>query len=343
MGECDEVLSDEKSTDTELDSMEREIIFPSYLYPKPTTEDNHGDNNDDGWQIANRRQNTKVYGTQHIITSYFFTEFPPGLSETALRKTFAKYGRITDVYMAKNPTINGKAFGFARFINVQNLKSFETTLNSILIGTHHLKVNIARFQRGKTNNHVDTNPARQPTTTPLHLQQPTNTHKHKTYDSVRIAAFTHIAGTWGEVIFPETCNKNSNNLVAGKVCIHTKCMEVIQHNMPVVIDDEHFCVRIKKIMGECDEVLSDEKSTDTELDEDCTSSNDDSFGKEDVQSEEDDDDFYDDGSDCNLFMDEVNEIQGGGGWIQNDVGDYKDISSPQSSKSDNIQNENFTG
>ncbi|GJS34667.1 RNA-directed DNA polymerase, eukaryota [Tanacetum coccineum] len=169
-----------------LASMEREILFPSYLYPKPTTEDNHGDNNDDGWQIANQRQNTKVYGTQHIITSYFFTEFPPGLSETALWKTFAKYGRITDVYMAKNPTINGKAFGFARFINVQNLKSFETTLNSIVIGTHHLKVNIARFQRGKTNNHVDTNPARQPTTTPLHLQQPTNTHKHKTYDSVRI-------------------------------------------------------------------------------------------------------------------------------------------------------------
>ncbi|GJW87708.1 RNA-directed DNA polymerase, eukaryota [Tanacetum coccineum] len=239
---------------------------------------------------------TKVYGTQHIITSYFFTDFPPGLSETALWKTLAKYGRITDVYMAKNPTINGKAFRFARFINVQNLKSFETTLNSIVIGTHHLKGNIARFQHGKTNNHVDTNPARQPTTTPLHLQQPTNTHKHKTYDSVRI-----------------------------------------------VIDDEHFCVRIKEIMGECDEVLSDEKSTDTELDEDCTSSNDDSFDKEDVHSEEDDDDFYDDGSDCNLFMDEVNEIQGGGGWIQNDVGDYKDISSPQSSKSHNIQNENFTG
>ncbi|GJX54324.1 hypothetical protein Tco_0282693 [Tanacetum coccineum] len=85
-------------------------------------------------------------------------------------------------------------------------------------------------------------------------------------------------------------------------------MEVIQHNMPV--DDVHFCVRIKEIMGGCDEVLSDEKSTDTELDEDCTSSNDDSFGKEDVHSEEDGDDFYDDGSDCNLFMDEVEgEIQ----------------------------------
>ncbi|GJR76320.1 hypothetical protein Tco_0088685 [Tanacetum coccineum] len=57
-----------------------------------------------------------------------------------------------------------------------------------------------------------------------------------------------------------------------------------------------------------------------------------------VHSEEDDDDFYDDGSDYNFFTDEVNEIQGGGGWILNDVGDTKDISSPQSSKSDNIQN-----
>ncbi|GJZ18600.1 hypothetical protein Tco_0554723 [Tanacetum coccineum] len=152
------------------------------------------------------------------------------------------------------------------------------------------------------------------------------------------AAFTHIAGTWGEVIFPETCNKNANNLVAGKVCIRTKCMEVIQHNMPVVIDEGHFCVRIKEIMGECDEVLSDEKTIVSKSDEDYSSSNDDSSGKEVVHSEEDDDDFYDDGSDYNFFTDEVNEIQGGGGWIRNDVGDTKDISYPQSSKSDNIQN-----
>ncbi|GKE15107.1 hypothetical protein Tco_1422684 [Tanacetum coccineum] len=133
------------------------------------------------------------------------------------------------------------------------------------------------------------------------------------------AAFTHIAGTWGEV--------------AGKVCIRTKCMEVIQHNMLVVIDEVHFCVRIKEIMGECDEKTIVSKS-----DEDYSSSNDDSSGKEVVHSEEDDDDFYDDGSDYNFFTDEVNEIQGGGGWIRNDVGDTKDISSPQSSKSDNIQN-----
>nr|GEY43323.1 RNA-directed DNA polymerase, eukaryota [Tanacetum cinerariifolium] len=127
--------------------MEKEIHFPSYHYPQRTTEDNHDDNNDDGWHTATKRQNTKEYGTQHIITPYFFTDFPQGLSETALWKTFAKYGRITDVYIAKKPTINEKAFGFARFINVQNLRSFETTLNSIVISTYHLKVNIARFQR----------------------------------------------------------------------------------------------------------------------------------------------------------------------------------------------------
>ncbi|GKC17786.1 RNA-directed DNA polymerase, eukaryota [Tanacetum coccineum] len=31
------------------------------------------------------------------------------------------------------------------------------------------------------------------------------------------AAFTRIAGDWGEIVFPEKCNYNSNNLVAGKV------------------------------------------------------------------------------------------------------------------------------
>ncbi|GKD94256.1 hypothetical protein Tco_1374093 [Tanacetum coccineum] len=45
------------------------------------------------------------------------------------------------------------------------------------------------------------------------------------------------------------------------------------------------------------ETERDDSSSDTEMDKDCTSSNDDSSINKDVFGEEDDDDFYDDDSD----------------------------------------------
>ncbi|GJV91217.1 hypothetical protein Tco_1539030 [Tanacetum coccineum] len=38
------------------------------------------------------------------------------------------------------------------------------------------------------------------------------------------------------------------------------CMEHIQHDIPVTIDGVHICVRIREILGECDEVFPIEKS-----------------------------------------------------------------------------------
>ncbi|GJW61694.1 hypothetical protein Tco_0111029 [Tanacetum coccineum] len=49
------------------------------------------------------------------------------------------HGRIVDAYLAKKKTVDGKNFGFARFTNVVNPHSFETTLNSIAIGIYRLK------------------------------------------------------------------------------------------------------------------------------------------------------------------------------------------------------------
>ncbi|GKC64804.1 hypothetical protein Tco_1097402 [Tanacetum coccineum] len=96
-------------------------------------------------------------------------------------------------------------------------------------------------------------------------------------------AFTRIDGIYGHVIFPEKCNKNNNNLVSGKVCILTKSMDLIQHNMPIIIDDVHFCVRIQEIQGD---------------------SNDDN-------NEEDDDDYLDDDDfDVDLMLDNEHGVIG---------------------------------
>ncbi|GKA65553.1 hypothetical protein Tco_0765260 [Tanacetum coccineum] len=114
------------------------------------------------------------------------------------------------------------------------------------------------------------------------------------------AAFTHIAGNFGEVIFPEKCNILDNNLTAGKVCVRTKCMDFILCNMPVTIDDVHVCVRICEILGECDKVFMPEKHmvSESDTEDDCSSNND--YALRDNQ--EDGDDLFDDGSECNFTV-----------------------------------------
>ncbi|GJY33438.1 RNA-directed DNA polymerase, eukaryota [Tanacetum coccineum] len=404
---------------------------------------NGEEDGNNGWQTVHRR--SKKVHKPNSTTTYFFTNIPPGWNDIALWKLFAKYGRISDVYIAKKTSKTDKKFGFARFLNVSNPSSFETTLSSITIGTHRLTINIARYQNkhGNTNSHHLTSkqqsfkptfnhcsPQNHPTTinnsyasilrgqeppkqppappTPLiihscpglvnslahsligklftidtftnlhsifgengipHIRQkylegfhtlieldnetktdtilsnPTLTRCFKSlkpWDSnfhlpnrltwISIEglppqawheeAFTCIAGVWGEVVFPEKCNPNKNNLVAGKVCLRTKHMEYIQANMPVLINGVHVCIRIRELLGECDDICRSEtpiSSPNSKTDQDSVNNPD-----EHDQSNEacDDLDFFDGGSDDELFINKCQkEYFEGGGWIPTNYGE----------------------
>ncbi|PWA53901.1 hypothetical protein CTI12_AA440180 [Artemisia annua] len=299
-----------------------------------------------------------------------------------LWKAFAKHGRISDVYVAKKKSIAGKTFGFARFYNIDNPKLFEGTLKSTFIGTHRLKVHLARYQ-GKINTSSVIFPTNNNTTNQQHVpnpinkinashhpsSKPINTHGHsyaniliteharpkhlptpltihscpeltnllhrlivgelETLDTfpnlkniladislpnTRIkylggfhvllelenntqteltinntqllncfeslkpwderfvhnnrlvwlsieglppnawheAAFSRIAGVWGDVVFPEKCKRSNNNLVSGKVCVRTRNMDFIQVNMPVLVDGTHVCIRIRELVDKED-------------------------------------------------------------------------------------------
>ncbi|GJU79205.1 hypothetical protein Tco_1276275 [Tanacetum coccineum] len=141
------------------------------------------------------------------------------------------------------------------------------------------------------------------------------------------AAFTRIAGVWGEVVFPEKCLVTNNNLVAGKVCIHTKCMELIQVSMPVIIDEVHVCIRIREIPGECDEIFKPETSIVKDSYDDSTTSHGDDLDTQDDDEDEDEDDDEDDLFDDNYKDDTDNELflngdadylMHDGGWIRED-------------------------
>nr|GEY81801.1 cytochrome P450 [Tanacetum cinerariifolium] len=103
------------------------------------------------------------------------------------------------------------------------------------------------------------------------------------------AAFSRIARSLGDIIILETCNSTSNNQVARNVCVRTKCMNVILHTMPILVDDSHMYIRVCKIIGEDNVLLPLETSS--KVTSDAGS----------VKSDDENDD-YDDESDCDLFV-----------------------------------------
>ncbi|GKA24820.1 hypothetical protein Tco_0710853, partial [Tanacetum coccineum] len=143
------------------------------------------------------------------------------------------------------------------------------------------------------------------------------------------AAFTRIAGNLGEIIFPDKCDPKNNNLVSGKVCIRTKNMDFIQHNMPVIVDGVNICVRIREIHGECDEIFKDVPPGNTSLDDEDSSTNND--GNDGGHNNDDDDESLDEGFDD---YDDF-ELDFGGGWVPESDAE-RNCESPNSSEFDNI-------
>ena len=102
----------------------------------------------DGWIQIQRR---KTYGKEFEINgkdvTFYFQNFPSDWDETSLWQTFKRYGTVVDVYIAKKLNKHKLRFGFARFLRIQDIPSFEKRLNRICIGTQKIIVNLARFDR----------------------------------------------------------------------------------------------------------------------------------------------------------------------------------------------------
>ncbi|GJY02099.1 callose synthase 3 [Tanacetum coccineum] len=62
-------------------------------------------NNGDGWTFITRKKKPASHPNTATI-SYFFTNIPTGTTKTTLWKAFGKYGRISDIYLAKKKSVN---------------------------------------------------------------------------------------------------------------------------------------------------------------------------------------------------------------------------------------------
>lgn len=112
--------------------------------------------NPNGWSWVfgkNNKQHSKpidnpfVNDVEKIATSFYVSNFPNSLDAKNLWKEFQPFGSIVDAFIANKRSKQGKRFGFVRFLGVRNEVDFARSLSNIWIGSYHVYVSVARFQR----------------------------------------------------------------------------------------------------------------------------------------------------------------------------------------------------
>lgn len=84
---------------------------------------------------------------EKVITSYYVSNLPEGVSKTQIWKSFQKYGRVADVYIGGKKDHSGSTFAFVRFENIRDEKVLEHKISRVRYGHCILRVNIARYQK----------------------------------------------------------------------------------------------------------------------------------------------------------------------------------------------------
>ncbi|GJX93446.1 nucleotide-binding alpha-beta plait domain-containing protein [Tanacetum coccineum] len=90
-------------------------------------------------------------------TSFFFTNFPETWDLGDLWKMFRGYGKVVDVYITFKKTKRDTRFGFVRFVNIEDMDSFERRLKGILIRNERLVINHAKFAKGENMSALHSN------------------------------------------------------------------------------------------------------------------------------------------------------------------------------------------
>lgn len=66
--------------------------------------------------------------------TFYFTNFPDGISVPQLRQFFEVCGILRDVYIARKRNFRGQLYGFLRFLNVRHIDKLALALNNVWIG-----------------------------------------------------------------------------------------------------------------------------------------------------------------------------------------------------------------
>lgn len=98
-----------------------------------------------GWTEVRRKR--KPAANNAKIITYFVTNVPGETRKGELRKTFERFGNITDIYMGQKLGKNGKHYAFVRFKGVGDTKDLERRLDGLKLKGDTLRINIALHER----------------------------------------------------------------------------------------------------------------------------------------------------------------------------------------------------
>ncbi|XP_058764805.1 uncharacterized protein LOC131638270 [Vicia villosa] len=117
----------------------------------------------EGWiQVSSRRKRdrgpNRIKNDNHIknvtfemgndgITTCYVNNLPDGVTRNEVERKFARWGKVTDVYIARKRNRSGRIFGFVRYAGIKNRIWLENQLKDIWFGTYKTWVNISVYAR----------------------------------------------------------------------------------------------------------------------------------------------------------------------------------------------------
>jgi RNA recognition motif-containing protein len=88
-----------------------------------------------------------IHRVDQASISFFVTNFPTEVASEELWETFARFGRVGDVYIPNKVDKWGRRFGFVKFMEVRDEESLNRRLQEVWFNSFKLRVNRSRFHR----------------------------------------------------------------------------------------------------------------------------------------------------------------------------------------------------
>nr|GFA54169.1 hypothetical protein [Tanacetum cinerariifolium] len=161
---------------------------------------------------------------EKIATSFFVTNFPNSLDAKNLWKEFRPFVRIVDAFIANKRSKQGKHFGFVIFLGIHNEEVFAKSLSNIWIGSFHVFVSVAKFQRNPIKPHTSTQ------------QLPTASHDRPTFNTNNFPPKRSYASV--------THAESSNNLSQQSKLDNIKSIQLNDDDL-ILVEDSSTVVLIK--------------------------------------------------------------------------------------------------
>ncbi|CAH1442025.1 unnamed protein product [Lactuca virosa] len=148
----------------------------------------NGRQKSDGWtEVRQKKPPTQAPHADAgcVRTNYYVSGFPGDTKKEELRKAFAKFGNVVDVYMGGKTDRYKRNFAFVRFTGVKDVKALEDELQIIKLKGVLLLVNIEKHKRKLSQHHAI--PSRQQNVTPRYVPI------HQSYRNGDSRSFAQVA------------------------------------------------------------------------------------------------------------------------------------------------------